>query len=208
MWLDSLRHNYIDGNGNVKIGLQLILLKPDHPHAREYCNVTGGDCMNWKKTFGVLVTLRSEGVPSLEGYFKKKRGRKTYDDKYSWTKYSKINDDKLLKKEIKQETLNKEWCITCSTLMDAPNGLRYRIYPQIDLNDLSVIQKGLMGVLWDEIKYPGIPGLRVDKSITVAMDNEEAWINVWVSKAFNECTNGMYDALLPCSAILTWDNSI
>lgn len=195
MWLDNLLHNYIDGDGNVKVGLQLILLTPDNLKAREYCNITGGDCMNWKKAYGVLVTLKSDGIKSLEDYFKNKKSKKKVQD---------MNFSAKTNERLKIETLNEEWLVTCSTVMEAvkPFGFKYHVYPQVDLIDLSIIQKCLMGLQWKDIKYPGIPGIKVNNSIMVALDNEEAWINVWVSKHFNECTNGMYDSLLPCSAIL------
>ena len=185
MWLDAFDDCAIDANGIKKVGLQLILCH-DGDDAQYYYNVTGGRCYNWRRAKGTRVPLCMNGVAYLEDYFKN-------------------NKKSSMKIGEPLESYNKRWLLSKRMCVEDKNGVSYYIFPQLDKVDLKIIQSGLRDGTFAELPT-GVPGIEIDYSSP--FENEEAWINVMVDKAFNRFSAYKHDHLLPCYGVLTWDNSV
>lgn len=185
MWLDVFDDCVIDDEGNKKVGFQLILCH-DEDGSQYFYNVTGGRCNNWRRAKGTRVPLCMKGISYLEDYFKN-------------------NKRSTMKVHEPLDSYNKRWLSSKKMCVEDKSGISYYIYPQLDKVDLKIIQSGLRDGTFIELPT-GVPGIEIDCSSP--FDNEEAWVNVMVDKAFNRFSAYKYDSLLPCYGVLTWDNSI
>jgi len=178
MWLDTFSDCYNDTNGKKKIGFQLILIH-DNETSQIFDTIVGGRSLIWKKVSGTRVPLYPSGINFLETYYRK--------NKY---------EDVFIPEPIKER--NNEWIARCLSK-------HHGTYPTCTLIDLYLFTRGLQGNLWFEFPH-GIPGIKIDKRLKY--HNEEAWIYVEVTEEFTPPVSHMHVLdLLPCSGVITWDNS-
>lgn len=183
-WLDALPDSATHPiTGKKCVGLQLLLeiedeknVLPTHlkPHL---WNNTVGKQSEWKRIEAVRLTLHPHGVRFLEDWFSNQTLRQ-----------SRRYNDPLVSQNLRYMRRH------------AKEGEKGMLYPEVDLIDLTYVQYGLDGCLWEEFPN-GIPGIIVDRSCPHMA--RKGWIPVVITKNF-QAPNEL-KPFLPCLGVLTWD---
>lgn len=179
-WLDTQPDCIVcPTSGQKQIGLQLLLEIDNHLKLQWWDNTVGKQ-QDWKRIQAVRVPLHGTGVKFLDEWFKDKTLR--------------------LSKRISEN-------LVCANLKYIKShaiigrGMR-TIHPQLDFIDLTYIQYGLDGCLWEEFPN-GIPGILVEMSNPY--EAFAGWVPVTVTQSFPSPPE--IEPFLPCKGVLAWDFS-